>query len=688
MSSVDLVFDRVPIAGNPVNLVFGEEEVTIFEGTLAGTLPGLSLAALVAEPNDATLVGTLPGLTLAAEGNLANDASLTGQLPALTFAAVGEVFSGLVFEGELGGVMPGLTLSALVAEPNDATAAVGLPGLSMAFEVEFDSNVSRPLVGQVTHQHQQGVRTVSGLTDLVRRGLVARVGVENTIQQALKTQTGVTSLSADADRLRSSTSARSSTADRLRASTSSSHSEMLRDRRPSISTGSSTADPRRAGARTSHQERFRDRRPRIEHRHQTGQPLRRTVQSSHQIALPFHLGRAVRHQEAMRPPAGMYVPPIPPGPEPCYDPDPNLVFNLLGPATSHLLFICDNHVEPPGPVVVPIKKVYIVLNDVYLKRVDGNLMLPATSLSLSADADSWTWAFSASLPISQLDNIVPVAGENVLLEASINGSVYRLLAESISRERQFGSNSIRVSGRGISSVLAAPYAPVMSFDNTAGARTAQQLMGDVLSINGIPLGWDLDWNLTDWLVPAGAFSAQGSHMDAVNQIAAAAGGYVQSHPTLQELLILPRYPDAPWAWASVTPDFEIPSAVMTREGIEWRDKALYNRVWVSGEAQGVLGRVTRAGTDGGLEAPGVVDPLITHVDAARQRGLSILSDTGRQAQVSLSMPVLAETGVIPPGKYVEYTDGSVLRVGLTRAVTVDVSRPTVRQTLTLETHEA
>ena len=36
---------------------------------------------------------------------------------------------------------------------------------------------------------------------------------------------------------------------------------------------------------------------------------------------------------------------------------------------------------------------------------------------------------------------------------------------------------------------------------TAQARTARQLMDDVLTLNGIPLGWNIDWGLTDCVLP-------------------------------------------------------------------------------------------------------------------------------------------------------------------------------------------
>ena len=108
---------------------------------------------------------------------------------------------------------------------------------------------------------------------------------------------------------------------------------------------------------------------------------------------------------------------------------------------------------------------------------------------------------------------------------------------------------------------------------------------------------------------------------------------------------------------------------------------------MSGQERGVLGQITRTGTAGDLVAPMVTDPLITTADAARQRGLSVLGDTGRQAIVSLSLPVLPETGVIAPGKFVRYTDNGVTRIGLSRSVSVEASGPgALRQSIVLETH--
>lgn len=345
-------------------------------------------------------------------------------------------------------------------------------------------------------------------------------------------------------------------------------------------------------------------------------------------------------------------------------------------------------VEPPDgeTVIVPVKRVYIVLNTVSLRRVDGNVMLPTFSMSLSIDADSWTWGFNAALPDTTLDAIEPGSdGTPVELEALINGTAYRVLAEQISRDRTFGRSAIRVSGKGKSAILGAPYAPVKTFSNTQ-QRTAQQLMDDALTINGASIGWTVNWSATDWLVPAGAWSHQGSYITALNTIAGAAGAYIQPHPSQKTLNVLSRYPTAPWNWGSQVPDFELPADVTTRESIEWLERPRYNRVFVSGQGQGVLGQVTRTGTAGDILAPMVTDALITHVDAARQRGRAILGDTGRQAHLSLRLPVLAETGVIQPGKFVRYVDGGTTRLGIVRSTSVDVSNPEVWQTIAVETH--
>lgn len=187
-------------------------------------------------------------------------------------------------------------------------------------------------------------------------------------------------------------------------------------------------------------------------------------------------------------------------------------------------------------------------------------------------------------------------------------------------------------------------------------------------------------------MPSDVFSHQGSYIGAVNQIAAAAGGYVQPHASTQTLKILPRYPRVPWEWGAVVPDFDLPADVTSRESIQWLEKPDYNRVFVSGQGVGVLAQVTRAGTAGDVLAPMVVDALITQAAAARQRGIAVLADTGRQIELSLRLPVLQETGIIVPGAFVAYRNGSVTRRGLVRSTQVQVGLPEVWQTLGVQAY--
>src|SRR6218665_3722726 len=428
----------------------------------------------------------------------------------------------------------------------------------------------------------------------------------------------------------------------------------------------------------------------------TGSAPRSTSAAPAQSAGKISATELSNDQEAVPPPPGIsrWVVPEPPVPQPCYTPSPHLLFAALAGADGHLLFLCENHITPPPPdgepVVVPVRRVYFVINNVTLYRLnpDGSdgAPVPVFNLSLSLDVSSWAWGFDAVLPAKAEALVAPGSASGpVELVASVNGTPFRVLAESISRERIFGDASIRISGRGCNAVLAAPYAPVMTFSNTEG-RTARQLMNDVLTVNGIPLGWAVDWGLTDWNVPANAFAQQGSWIDALTAIAGAAGGYLIPHPSAQSIRVRHRYPVAPWEWSTVTPDFVLPVDAVARESLRWLEKPAYNRVFVSGQDVGVLGQVTRAGTAGEVLAPMVVDPLITEAAAARQRGIAVLADTGQQIEVSLRLPVLAETGIIEPGAFVEYQDGSVTRLGLVRATQVEAGMPEFWQTLGVQAY--
>lgn len=639
---VDLLFDQP--AATDTNLVFG--------------------ASYVAPRDDVTVRATLP-------------------LPVIAIKFIPPARAELLAE------LPGLTVRSLVLRPSvplNVGAGASLPGVVFTGEVRYASHTQRPTVGwtshhwQVAHQTEDGAKqgqqdaaaTPAGWETFWRRTIAAPQGIEHRLPPVLaaapeQRRTG----QQQATRLHEMTSF---------AHQDGTHLELAR--RGSFQ----NAAPLRDATRFRHQDGDRTKRAGRVSFWQMARLLTQRQGTDFQIASAAPWGWRGRFQDAVPPPPGIsiWVIPEPPAPQPCYTPSAHLLFAALAPTDGHLLFVCENHTEPPPegePVVVPVRRVYFVINDVTLHRLPDGLPVPVFSLSLSLDAASWTWGFDAQLPAKAESLVAPgTASGPVELVASVNGTEFRVFAESISRERVFGDASIRISGRGRNAVLAAPYAPVMTFRN-AEARTARQLMDDVLTLNGIPLGWTVDWGLMDWNVPAGVFAQQGTWIEALTAIASAAGGYLLPHPSDERIRVRHRYPVAPWEWNTVTPEFVLPVDAVARESLRWIEKPAYNRVFVSGQDVGVLGQVTRAGTAGDVLAPMVVDPLITEAAAARQRGIAVLADTGHQIEVSLRLPVLAETGIIEPGAFVEYQDGSVTRLGLVRSTQIEAGMPEVWQTL-------
>lgn len=343
-------------------------------------------------------------------------------------------------------------------------------------------------------------------------------------------------------------------------------------------------------------------------------------------------------------------------------------------------------VPPGGPVIpvpgetltIPVKRVYIVVNEILLLRADDNTPISASTLNVSFDCDSWVPSFSATIDEASLDAIMPDPAP-VALYAYINGSEFRFLVEKMVRSRQFGQRSVSISGRGIACELDTPFAVVSQHTN-ASAMTAQQIIDAALGFSG----WQQTWGITDWLVPANAFSLSGTPAAVAAAVAEASGSVLQAHWAERTLRMLPRYAFRPWAWATATPDYVIPSAIAQTESVEWIEKPSYNVVYVSGEQVGVIGQVKIAGTAGDYAAPMVAHQLITHADAARQRGMSILCDTGKKAMMGISMPVLPEIGVIDVCRLIEFSDGVNTRRGIVRANSVSVNLPRVRQNLTIE----
>lgn len=446
-----------------------------------------------------------------------------------------------------------------------------------------------------------------------------------------------------------------------------------------------------------------------EQRHHWQEQLRlsNAVEQAWQQAVPRHhsnkavwfearpvSAHQVHHwQEATWPRAGITVRPEPPKKPPCYDPETVglLIFEETWTDDGQLVFVCHRAGPdiPGATVVVPSRKTYIMINSVEIRRADDLTSdpLPSEAFSMNLDKQSWTWTFSATFHPSVMDAVTPGPnGEPVELEVRVNGQPFRLQAERWSKSARFPEHLIKVTGRGKACVLDAPHTPEQSFGN-AQARTAQQLMLDVLTINGVGMGWTVDFKLTDWIVPGNEWSHQGTYITALAEIAAAAGGYLQPHDTEATIRVLPSWPKPWWEWDSLTPDISLPEGMGEVEDAEWVNEPLYNRIILDGGAGGITADFTRSGTNGGILKPMVVHPLITGMEVARQRAIAELANSGRMVTKTLTMPVLPDTGVIRPGEVLDFRDEhQVHRIGIVRSTAINWSFPVLTQALQVQCH--
>lgn len=683
-ASTDLVFGDTGEVASVVVIITGQFAPLSFSAQVARLAPvrrNIALTGQFSPPTFSTQVTYLPP----ARRNVA----LTGSFAPLTVAALVERLAIDRVNASVTGTFAPLRVSVLFAPLALVNVTGNFAPLTVAASTQYRSNTSRPTVGQTANQWQQAASAPAGVATALQNTQANPVGWAGRWQRATPAAVDLRHLLPEAFKPSPTAwSAPHQTARPERELRQFASQNGDRTLRLAIADAYEAAARLRHATLFGHQDGNRTQRGNVDARWQIARPTGQRHTSSFQPARPSRIAWLIRWQEAMRPPHGITLRPVAP-PPPERIPSADLLFAcppwLDGPVDLLFGRVCG---VPDAVVtaVVPIQRVYIVLNNITLHRVDTGAELHAHSFSMSLDYQSWTWSWQASLHADAAAHLGRDAqGDPAEVLAQVNGTPFRLRLVTIARDRRFSPTRWSVSGQGKAAILAAPWAPKLSFGNPSAERTAQQLAADVLTINGVGIGWTVDWRLADWQVPAGAWALQGSYIDAINDIAEAAGGYVQPHPTASVLRVLPRYPAPPWAWSSITPDFEIPEDAAEIEGTQYVDRPVYNRVFVGGVGEGVFGPFTRAGTAGNKIAPQATHPLITDAPAHRQRGIAALSDTGRQEHITLSMQVLPETGVIVPGQFVRYLSPAP-KLGIVRSTSIDWSRPKLRQTIKLETH--
>ena len=343
-----------------------------------------------------------------------------------------------------------------------------------------------------------------------------------------------------------------------------------------------------------------------------------------------------------------------------FEPDATLNFGIL----------CQQEHQPePTPSI----GVIFVTNSVSLTRSDDGRDIKLLGFSVGIDSNSYTWSFSATVPLSELSKVDTARDQRIGVDFECNGNLWRFILDSCDDSIAFGESSLTIKGKSRAMLLAHPYATQRGFKFST-AMSARQIAEAELNRNGVPSGFTLDWQLAGvngWNVPANTYSYTGkTPINSLQWIAEAAGGFINADMSADLLHVLAHYPIPSWEWAAQTPSINLTQSLITSRSRGRTNKPSYNGVLLYGEHDTSFGGlIKRMGTSGGYQPPMVTSDLMTDQAAAISRGKMILSDTGDIGNIGISMPLVADIGVLKPSTLIGVNDGESW-VGMVRGTTI------------------
>mgnify|MGYP003586319428 CR=1 FL=1 len=587
--------------------------------------------------------------------------------------------------------LPGLGAAPLLRAVVRAGIDSALPGLGAAPAVRYDSRAARPVVGASTSAWQAADSGAPAGAHIAQQSAGAQPhGLQSQYQQAQGASKSIAHRLPPV--LRAQPLARRSRAQNAQRLQARSGFAAQSARALHLLRAARFAAARRCQARTRFAQQDGTR------QHQARRALwlaacalRQLRRSSAQSATAQPRALPSAYERAMPAPPGRSQRPAPRPEPPCYDPATlaRLVFEQAFTGDGRLVFVCRRAGPGPQPgqvqYVIPVLKIYMTQHQFTAQRLPDGEAVALLDCTISTDDQSWCWSLDASGPEHLLDQLAPgAAGLPARIKISVDGIDFVFAVERLARARKFGEHRARIEGRSVTALLGAPYLPQQVYSNAAAPLSARQAAEAALQYTGTAL----DWRVGDWVLPAGTWSHSGEPLSAPLRIAEAVGAVVRSHRTAQELIVAPRYSVAPWDWAAAQADIIMPADIILSDSTEPDIAPAYNAVYVAGQAQGVMAHAVRKGTAGNVLAPQVVDGLITHADAARQRAIAVLAGAGAKLRHSMTLPLLTGAGapgVFEPGQLLQVNDlGGEHWRGLVRAVSLRVGLPSVRQSVTVE----
>ncbi|MFT7565810.1 MAG: hypothetical protein ACI846_000096 [Pseudoalteromonas distincta] len=317
------------------------------------------------------------------------------------------------------------------------------------------------------------------------------------------------------------------------------------------------------------------------------------------------------------------------------------------------------------PIEPQLRKTYFMNNTVECIRVSDGQRILISSFSYQFGRSQ----FAAICSLSFCSRIDFERSQDELLKITINGYEFYTHVESPSTRLKFNANSYSATGRSRMAELSAPFVSAKNYTNIT-AKTLAGLMTDIVQNTG----WSIDNQMIDYSVPALAFSYQNkTPAEALAICANAIGGMLSFNDETKTISLLPKWPVMPWDTSNAICDVIINESVILDHNKQKITQPTSNAVFVRGEQQGVSCKVKRAGTLADNFASDVVDQLITHVQAARQRGSHELAETGNKWQSSIRTKIMADLPPIKPGMLVGIRYGEDIYKATCDSVSISAS---------------
>lgn len=333
---------------------------------------------------------------------------------------------------------------------------------------------------------------------------------------------------------------------------------------------------------------------------------------------------------------------------------------------------------------VPNKNWWYIVNEIEVSRLDNGQKIHVFNGSYRTDRSSWCWSYNLTIPAFELSKLDPIAGQPVILKIVINGYQHLMLLENRTRSRQFASETYTLTGRSVSALLDAPSSPPRAFLQQ-NERTSVQLVQAEIDRSAYP-DLTLNWQLIDalgWIVPTESFSYGGlTPIKAIQEIAAAGGGFVYSEADTQAITIKPLYKKTYWDPIAVAEyDILLPESIVTEQSTDYEVYPDYNGITLTNDKTGLTGQIKRTGTSGNVLYESVNNRLFTSDQVMGSYGKSKLAKSGLVESHTFSMPLTSEIGQCKPADILAF---NAEFWGVVDSVSVSFTYSKVTQSVTVE----